>query len=65
MSIYTRGEPTSTHQFRANTEKNAGKLVGIRTIPSRVKCYCCEKLRTESTGRHTDFGFVCGMCGRK
>lgn len=62
MSLYDRGEPAANQRFRANTEKSF-RMLNVTQVPKRVKCYCCEKLRTEATGQHTDVGFLCGMCG--
>lgn len=64
MSLYTRGEPVSNQQFRDNTAKNAGQMIGITTTPKRCLCIRCNARRTEITGRHTKAGFVCGMCRR-
>lgn len=63
MSLYTRGEPANTAQFRANTERRSGHLEGITSTPRLCRCTCCGKRRTEATGKHTANGFVCGMCG--
>lgn len=59
-------EPSALGDFRLKTQTRKPKLLGVMTIPRRCKCIRCLKLRTEATGRHTDAGFVCGMCrGRK
>lgn len=57
MSIYTRGEPTANQLFRENTEKVAGSM-------ANVTCVCCKRMRTAATGRETQAGFMCGMCGK-
>lgn len=63
MSLYTRGEPASNHQFRANTEKRAGQMIGVTTTPARALCRCCGKMRTAVTGKYSKSGkFICGMC---
>ena len=62
MSIYTRGEPAANHQFRDNTAKRAGQLIGVTNTPKRCKCIRCEKHRTEATGKNTTAWFICGMC---
>lgn len=62
MSLYTRGEPASNHQFRANTEKRAGQMIGVTNTPKKCRCIRCDKHRTEVTGKHTEAGFICGMC---
>lgn len=63
MSLYTRGEPASNHQFRQNTERRAGQMIGVTSTPKLCRCVCCGKRRTEASGKHTaDGGFVCGMC---
>jgi late competence protein required for DNA uptake (superfamily II DNA/RNA helicase) len=66
MSLYTRGEPFSNQQFRQNTEKRAGQMIGVTSTPKKCRCIRCEKHRTEATGMHTKGGFVCHGCkGRK
>ena len=62
MSLYGRGQPVSNHQFRDNTERNAGRMENVQFIPKRCMCVCCKKMRTEAIGRHTQAGFICGMC---
>lgn len=65
MSLYTRGEPTANHQFRANTEKRAGQMIGVTNTPKKCRCVRCEKLRTEATGKYSKSGeFTCGMCAK-
>lgn len=64
MSLYTRGEPVANQQFRQNTEKRAGQMIGVTSTPKRCRCIRCEKMRTQATGRHTRAGFVCHGCGR-
>lgn len=63
MSIYSRGQPVANHQFRDSTERNAGSMENVRSIPKRCMCVICKKQRTEATGNHTQAGFICGMCG--
>lgn len=63
MSLYTRGEPVSNHQFRQNTEKRIGQMVGVTNTPKKCRCVRCEKLRTAATGKYSKSGkFTCGMC---
>lgn len=64
MSLYTRGEPTANQQFRLNTEKRVAQMVGVTSTPKKCRCIRCDKLRTESTGRHGKSGFVCHGCRR-
>jgi len=64
MSLYTRGEPVANHQFRANTERRSGQMIGVTSTPKRCRCIRCEKMRTEATGDHTKAGFVCNCCGK-
>ena len=57
-------EPSAFGDYQARTARmTQPTMVGITSIPKRCKCVCCKKLRTEATGKHTDSGFVCGMCG--
>lgn len=63
MSIYTRGEPTANQLFRENTDKTAGSMANVTRIPSLKRCVCCKRMRTAVTGRETQAGFLCGMCG--
>ena len=64
MSIYTRGEPTANQLFRENTAKTAGSMANVNRIPSLKRCVCCKRMRTAVTGRETQAGFLCGMCGK-
>lgn len=61
MSLYDRGEPAANEQFRRNTAKVS--MLNVRQVPKMCKCVRCERLRTKATGKDTDAGFVCGMCG--
>jgi hypothetical protein len=63
MSIYTRGEPANTADFRASTERHAA-LCGVAIVPKRCKCVVCQKMRTAITGKVTKRGFVCNFCSR-
>lgn len=63
MSLYTRGEPVSNHQFRENTEKRAGQMIGVTSTPRLCRCVRCGKRRNEATGKLGSGGFVCCMCG--
>ena len=58
-------EPSAFGNFRVKTQTRKATMLGVMTIPRRCKCVRCNKQRTEATGRHTDEGFVCGMCGGK
>ena len=63
MSLYDKGQPVATHQFRDNTFKQKGTMLNVTFIPKRCMCIRCKKPRKESTGTHSKNGFVCGMCG--
>lgn len=64
MSLYTRGEPVANQQFRSNTDKRIGQMVGVTNTPKKCRCVRCEKLRTEATGQYGKSGFVFHGCGR-
>ena len=59
-----RGEPTANQLFRENTDKAAGSMANVTRIPSLKRCVCCKRMRTAVTGRETQSGFMCGMCGK-
>lgn len=62
MSLYDRGEPVRTAQFRDQTARDTA-MANVRYIPALELCTDCRRYRTQATGRITKRGFVCWMCG--
>ena len=50
--------------IRENTAKTAGSMANVTRIPYLKRCVCCKRMRTAVTGRETQAGFLCGMCGK-
>jgi hypothetical protein len=62
MSLYTRGEPSNTAQFRQNTEKRSGKMEGVCFLS-----FVCKKCGQKKPikGRKAlgwKAGFKCADC---
>lgn len=62
MSLYTRGEPASTNQFRDNTNRSAGKMANVERFT--FVCKRCGKSKPvggrKSLGHKA--GFKCAEC---
>jgi hypothetical protein len=65
MSNYSNPLQPAVCRFRDATDRITSNMGGVGRTPKKAKCACCEKYRTEETGKWLKSGsFLCHHCGK-
>jgi hypothetical protein len=59
MSLYDKGEPFKTQEYRDKTFQ-LSSMQNVTQVPKLAYCAVCDKRRTEATGEWKDGSFYCG-----